>query len=316
MARTEQTTAPPAGIAPARRERVKALIDPGLREKVALITGAISPEGIGAATARAFSALGAAVFLTYLRVRRVAPAGSDTQTPGAARYFALNALPAGQVVDELRAAGGRVETYEIDLADPAAIPDRYDRAERAFGQVDVLVNNAAHCVSDTFRPEAPRGAETSRGLGEPLRTITAESHDRHFAVNSRAVALLVAEYARRHVDRGARWGRIINLSTDAASCFPEEISYAASKYALESYSHTAAAELGDLGITVNIIAPGPIQTGYIPAARENETASHIPLGRVGRPDDVADVIVFLASDQARWVTGQKIYVGGGKKMPP
>ncbi len=82
-----------------------------------------------------------------------------------------------------------------------------------------------------------------------------------------------------------------------------------------SYSHAAAAELGRYGITVNIVAPGPIQTGYIAAEVEPELVKRIPLARLGTAEDVAATIVLLASDQARWVTGQKVYVGGGNKMP-
>jgi 3-oxoacyl-[acyl-carrier protein] reductase len=83
---------------------------------------------------------------------------------------------------------------------------------------------------------------------------------------------------------------------------------------IESYSRSAAAEMGRYGITVNVVAPGPIQTGYIPPAMEADVAAGTPLGRVGTPEDVANVVVFLASEQARWVTGQLIYVGGGWRM--
>lgn len=93
-----------------------------------------------------------------------------------------------------------------------------------------------------------------------------------------------------------------------------EVSYGASKYALESYSRAAAGELGKYGITVNVVSPGPIQTGYIASDLEQRLNLEIPLGRVGQPDDVADVIVFLASEQARWLTGQLIFVGGGHRM--
>src|SRR5262249_52747844 len=145
-------------------------------------------------------------------------------------------------------------------------------------------------------------------------TLTAESIDRHFAVNARAIALMMAEFARRHAARGARWGRIINFSTDASQCFPTEVNYAASKAALESLSRSAAAELGPYGITVNIVSPGPIQTAWITPELETEFAATTPLRRVGAPDDVADVVVFLASEQARWLTGQLLYVGGGHRM--
>jgi 3-oxoacyl-[acyl-carrier protein] reductase len=118
----------------------------------------------------------------------------------------------------------------------------------------------------------------------------------------------------RFLKRGAAWGRIINVSTDAAHAHIANVSYAASKHAIESYSRSAAAEVGHYGVTVNVVAPGPIQTGYITPNHEAHIAEGTPLGRVGEPDDVADVMVFLASRQARWVTGQLIYVGGGWRM--
>src|SRR3990172_2676102 len=124
----------------------------------------------------------------------------------------------------------------------------------------------------------------------------------------------MAEYARRFVARGGRWGRIINVSTDGSPGFSGEVSYGASKYALESYTRAAANELGQYGITVNIVSPGPIQTGYITPELEEALLPAIPLGRLGQPEDVADVIVLLASEQARWVTGQLLYAGGGHRM--
>lgn len=120
--------------------------------------------------------------------------------------------------------------------------------------------------------------------------------------------------AKRHVARGATWGRIINVSTDGSASFPGEVSYGASKYAIESYSRAAAGELGRFGITVNIVSPGPTDTGWITGAMVPDMERMAPLGRVGKPDDIADVVVFLASEQARWLTGQLLFVGGGHRM--
>ena len=287
------------------------MIDTGLKDKVVLITGINNPHGIGAATAKAFVAQGALVAGTYLRHPAKA---SATDRPGEEFYHAQVAKTASEVVTSIRESGGRIEAWECDLADPAVIPDLFDQAERLFGRVNVLINNAAHCDPDTFIPSSQLGANSQAVDGFPMSTITAEKHDRHFAVNSRAVALMMAEYARRHVERRASWGRIINVSTDAAAGFNSEISYGASKHALESYSRAAAKELGKYGITVNIASLGPTQTGWINPELEKSLAAGIPLGRVGRPDDVADVIVFLASQQARWLTGQLIYIGGGWRM--
>lgn len=291
------------------------MIDTGLKDKVVLVTGA--NHGIGAATAKAFAAEGATVFINYLRLPMEISSDSRAEagkvrTPGMALYRARQATSGDEVVQAIRKGGGRAEAWEADLADPATIPQLFDRAEETFGPVDVLVNNAADWQADTF---IPLGMEPFNPLVELWTSrslpITPESHDRLFAVNSRAVALMMAEYVRRHVERGARWGRMINVSTDGAHCFPGEVSYGASKAALEAYSRSAAKEVGKFGITVNIVAPGPIQTGWITPELEEKELPTIPLGRVGQPEDVADVIVFLASEQARWLTGQLLYVGGG-----
>jgi len=124
----------------------------------------------------------------------------------------------------------------------------------------------------------------------------------------------MAEYLKHYLSRKVAWGRIINVSTDATHSHVGNISYAASKHAIESYSRSAAAEMGKYGITVSIVAPGPIQTGYIALEAEARISEGTPLGRVGKPVDVADVILFLASEQASWLTGQLLYVGGGWRM--
>jgi 3-oxoacyl-[acyl-carrier protein] reductase len=267
------------------------MIDTGLKNKVVLITGVNNPHGIGVATAKAFATEGAAVFVTYLRNPSEV---STTSVPGEAFYRTQNTKTADEVISAIRERGGKIEAWEADLADPDVIPKLFDRAERVFGQVDILINNAAHCDPDTFIPQSQLGSN-NRAVDEfPMNTITADKHDRHFAVNSRAVALMMAEYARRFIERGASWGRIINVSTDGASGFSSEISYGASKHALESYTRAAASELGKYGITVNIVSLGAVQTGWISPELEKEEASHIPLKRVGQPEDVADVIIFFA----------------------
>ncbi len=294
------------------------MFDPSLRDKVVLITGANSPYGIGAATATAFAAQDAAVFITYLR-QPIPSSSAGAQvdmptTPGEAFYRAAQQMSAGTVIDKIRAHGGRIDGVEADLADPRMIPQLFDHAEATFGPVTVLINNAAYCVPDTFLPPSQIGPDDRAPDGFAMESLSAASHDQHFAVNSRAVALMMAEFARRHVARNAIWGRIINVSTDGASGFAGEVSYGASKFALESYSRAAAKELGQFGITVNVVSLGPTQTGWIPLEMEQDIAKHTPLRRVGQPQDVADALVLLASEQARWITGQLVYVGGGWRM--
>jgi 3-oxoacyl-[acyl-carrier protein] reductase len=298
------------------------MIDLHLSGKVVFITGA--NHGIGAATARTFARQGADVFITYYRgptlysASEMEKALSD-HVGGPALYAAMQQQSAKALVDEIRGAGGQAVAYEANLGDPDMIPFLFDRCEHELGPVDVLVCNHTHCVQETFDP-----ARVSTG-GFGVDRISAQGIDDHFAVNTRAVALLMSEYVSRYLLRRANpakatqwgpteWGRIINLSTDAAHAHESNVSYAASKHAIESYTRSAAAELGHYGITVNIVAPGPIQTGYLTPEQEQAVAAGTPLGRVGCPEDVADVILFLASEQARWITGQLLYVGGGWRM--
>ena len=295
------------------------MLDPGLTGKVAVVTGANNPFGIGAAIAEAVAAQGAHVFITYLRQDPtefgVEPGDAATATvAGESFYRARNADPPDDVLARLRAHGGRVGSAEIDLLDPDAVPRLFDLAEATLGPVDILVNNAAYSLPNSFVPAEGGDAAASAFGDRPSHTLTAASHDRHFAVNTRAPALAMAEFGRRHARRNAARGRIINISTDGARGFPGEVSYGASKLALESYSRAAAAEFGSLGITVNVLSLAAVQTGWIAPEFADQIARESPLGHLGTPAEVADVVVFFASDQARWVTGQVLFVGGGHAM--
>lgn len=287
------------------------MIDPQLEDKVVLITGA--NHGIGAATAIAFATQKAKVFITYFRGKSLY---SEEELTKARQdgigddvlYRAMQQQSADSLVQQIQSQGGIAFAHETDLANSDNIPPLFDLCEAKFGAVDVLVNNHTHCVLETFDP----ALTTDEGSG--IYLTSAASIDAHFVINARAYALMMAEYLKRYLKRNAKWGRIINLSTDAAHAHTANISYAASKHAIESYSRSAASEIGKYGITVNIVAPGPIQTGYITPEFETDIAKKTPLRRVGKPEDVADVIVFLASEQAHWLTGQLLYVGGGWRM--
>jgi 3-oxoacyl-[acyl-carrier protein] reductase len=288
------------------------MLDPQLTNKVVLITGA--NHGIGAAIARAFAAQGSKVFITYFHepcaysdeeLQQAKEAGEG----GDALYRAMQQQPVEPLLETIRAGGGTAAAHELDLGKVDNIPRLFDLCEAEFGDVDVLVNNHTYCLPETFDPELV----TDEGIAVHL--ITAEEIDMHFAVNTRAYALMMNEYFQRYLKRGATSGRVINISTDAAHAHTANVSYAASKHAIESYSRSAAAEMGKYGVTVNVVSPGPVQTGYLTPQDVEHIAASTPLRRIGEPEDVADVVVFLASEQARWVTGQLIYVGGGWRMP-
>jgi 3-oxoacyl-[acyl-carrier protein] reductase len=282
------------------------MIDPKLENKVVLITGA--NHGIGAATAKALADQGARVFITYY-IPEFPYSPSELAEAyrkgvgGWQLYSAMQAQPADVVVKEIRDRGGIAKAQEFDLGVADNIDRLFDACEDEIGPVDILISNHTHCVYETFDPSLVEEGKSGVNL------LNAESIDRHFAVNACACALMMKEYLQRYISRKAQWGRIVNLTTVHAH--PRNVSYAASKQALLSYSLSAALEMGKYGITVNVVCPGATQTGYITPENEPWIVQRTPLGRLGMPEDVADVIVFLVSEQAHWLTGQLIYASGG-----
>lgn len=294
------------------------MIDPELTGKVVIVTGA--NHGIGAAIAVAFARQGSDVFVTYCRFSAEAQGEMDdeqaqaAEKPGRAYYYKMQTGTPDDVVREIRDLGVKCAAWEADLSNPHNIPKLFDEAEEKLGRVDILVNNAAYGKCDTFIPPAGlRENEDFVGVF-PIATITEDSHDKHFAVNSRAVALLMREFAARHIAADSPSGRIINISSDGAYAHPSAVSYGASKLAVESYTRAAAMELGSYGITVNVISPGAVQTGWITPDLQKQIENTYPLRRLGKPRDIADAVIFLASQQADWITGQVLYVGGGNRM--
>lgn len=243
-----------------------------LNGKVAVVTGA--SKGIGAAVAEALARDGAAVVVNY--------ASSPKQG---------EALAA-----KINAAGGKAKAVRADLTKPSEAKRLIGEAVSAFGRLDVLVNNA--------------------GVYEfaPLAEINESHFNRIFDLNVRG--LLFATQAAANAFDGAG-GNIINISSLASQTPVANASvYSATKAAVDSLTRTHAVELGPKNIRVNSVLPGPVETEGTQALGnfdwfKNEFVPRTPLGRLGQPDDIASVVSFLASDEARWITGQAIQVTGG-----
>ena len=260
-----------------------------LSGRVALVTGA--NHGIGAATAEALAARGAAVLVSYLRV----DVASDSDVPE--RYRANRMQDAGAAIEAISLAGGQATALEADLADVATAPLLFDEAEHRFGPVEILVNNATGWVQDTFK------LETADRFGRRMQRVSAATFDAQFSVDARASALLIAEFARRHIARGATWGRIIGLTSVGAMGFPEEVSYGAAKAALENFHMAASIELAPHGVTSNVVHPPVTDTGWVTEAVREFVANSNDHVHVADPGEVAEVIAYLASDAARLITG-------------
>jgi 3-oxoacyl-[acyl-carrier protein] reductase len=205
-----------------------------LKDKVALISGANSPMGIGAAIARVLSSYGAACFLTYLRrpgQQKKIPADmlESADAPGWPLYAKMAMKSADEVVEEIIESDGEASAWEADLAEPENIPMLFDKVEAEFGPVDILVNNAAHCPDE-----------------DSLIDLTAQSIDQTYAVNVRASLLLMKEFVKRFKKYQLQSGRIINVSTGPAQEFSGQIAYGTSKAAIEAATRAIALEVGPL----------------------------------------------------------------------
>ena len=261
---------------------------------VALVTGA--NHGIGAATARLLAQSGALVLVSYLRL-------IDAPDPGIPETYRQNrALDADHVLSAIRASGGRGVALEADLGDPATPRLLFDKAEAELGPVDILVNNATGWLADTFT------MEPKDGLGRNLTRVSAETFEQQFSVDARGAAMLIAEFARRHAERKADWGRIIGLTSGGPDGFPGEVSYGAAKAASENYTMSAAYELAGLGITANVVHPPVTDTGWVTDEVRRHVEESLRHIHIAEPEEVARVIAYLASDEARLITANVIHL--------
>jgi 3-oxoacyl-[acyl-carrier protein] reductase len=261
-------------------------------QHTAIVTGA--NHGIGAATALALARAGCSVLCGYLRV-------VDEADPGVPpAYRASRIASCDAVLAEIVGAGGVAAAAEADLTDPSVPAMLFDLAEAKLGPVDILINNATGWVQDTFAP-----AEEDR-MGRRLQPVAEATWRQQFGVDAMGAALMISEFARRHIARGGTWGRIIGLTSGGDLGFPQEASYGAAKAAQVNYTMTAAVELADFGVTANMVHPPVTDTGWVTDPVRDLVAASKTLFHVASPDQVADVIAYLASDAAALITGNVI----------
>lgn len=243
--------------------------------KVALVTGA--SKGIGAEIARELAAAGAAVVVNYASSK----AGAD------------------RVVADIVAKGGKAVAVQADVSKPDQIGRLFAETQKSFDRLDVLVNNA--------------------GVYEfaPLEAITPEHFRKQFDLNVLGL-LLVTQHAVKQF--GAAGGSVINISSVAATSAPPTTSvYSATKGAVNAITRSLAQELGPRKIRVNSVNPGMIETEGLHASGisagdfRKQVESQTPLGRIGQPQDIAPAVVFLASDDSSWITGESFYISGGMR---
>ena len=245
-----------------------------LAGKVAVVTGA--SKGIGAAIAKHLAAEGAAVVVNYSSSK----AGAD------------------KVVSEITAQGGKAVAVQANVSKKAEIDRLFVETKKAFGQLDILVNNA--------------------GIYEftPLENVTVEHFHKQFDLNVLGLILTTQEAVRHFSPAG---GSIVNISSIVSGTYaaPNGSVYSATKASVDAVTRSLSKELGARKIRVNAINPGMIETegfhaaGIAESDMRKQVEAQTPLGRIGQPQDIAPAVVFFASDDASWITGESLYITGG-----
>ncbi|WP_404405883.1 SDR family oxidoreductase [Jeotgalibacillus malaysiensis] len=251
-----------------------------MARRLALVTGVGRKVGIGAALAERLAADGMDVLFTYWHAYdREVSAHEKSEDPD-------------DILQLCREKSVHAEMIELNLAEVHSIDELFSYCYSVFGRYpDTLVHNAAVSINDT------------------IETVTAEQLDQHYAINTRAVTLLTQKFLK-HFEYD--FGRIISLTTGwAQGPMPNELSYALTKSTIDTLAYTISPVLAERKITMNVINPGPTDTGWMNDELKEELLTRSPQGRVGKPSDVANLASFLVSVEAQWVTGQTIHSEGG-----
>ena len=274
-----------------------------LTGKTAIVTGASRPRGIGRAIAMRLARSGANVVVADAAKIGLPSRGEDKLRP------VEGWRGVDSIAEEIEALGRQSMAVVADVSDESAVQSLAARVAESFGTIDILVNNAA----------APLGSDR-----KPVQDVKVEDWDRVIAVNLRGT-FLCTKYAVPYMLRARKGGRIINLSSTSGKFgTPSESAYCASKFGVIGFTQSVARELAGDGITVNAICPGVIATDRVLArmmyetgaaleeAEERFVASRVPRNRAGAPDDIANMVCFLASPQADFITAQAYNVCGGE----
>ncbi|ADE68700.1 MULTISPECIES: SDR family oxidoreductase [Priestia] len=253
-----------------------------LINKIAVVTGASRAKGIGTEICRELAREGANIFFTHWsKYDRLMDYCNEDDFKWSKH-----------LMEEIRSLGVRCESMELDLSQPDAPRKLLDEVQNKLGSPSILVNNATHSVDVDFR------------------SIDADILDAHYNVNVRGTCLLTVEFAR--LIEGKHGGRIINMvSGQDKSPEPGNLAYVATKGAVSTFTKSVAIELAPLKITVNAVDPGPTNTGWMSSELKEELLPKFPMGRLGEPRDAAKLVIFLASEESEWITGQIIHSDGG-----
>jgi 3-oxoacyl-[acyl-carrier protein] reductase len=253
-----------------------------LINKIAIVTGASRAKGIGTEICRELAREGADIFFTHWsKYDRLMDYCNEDDFKWSKH-----------LMEEIRSLGVRCESMELDLSQPDAPRKLLDEVQNKLGSPSILVNNATHSVDVDFR------------------SIDADMLDAHYNVNIRGTCLLTVEFAR--LIEGKHGGRIINMvSGQDKSPEPGNLAYVATKGAVSTFTKSVAIELAPLKITVNAVDPGPTSTGWMSSELKEELLPKFPMGRLGEPRDAAKLVIFLASEESEWITGQIIHSDGG-----